>query len=105
MYGTGIGTSLMLIAIGAVLAFAVNIQTSGIDLNTIGVILIVVGLIGLLLSFMMLGDFGSYFGRRSTDRQVYYQETTPHEHGTAPGPHDAHGSVSRVEREERTVHH
>jgi hypothetical protein len=79
MRSTGIGTSLMLIAIGAILAFAINFDTNGsIDLNAIGGILMVVGLIGLVLSFVALGDFG-WFG--TTDRHV---TTTGHTHYDAP---------------------
>jgi hypothetical protein len=46
----GIGVSLLLIAAGAILTWAVNATTSGIDINAVGVILMVVGLIGFLLS-------------------------------------------------------
>jgi hypothetical protein len=56
----------MLFAVGAVLAFAVNYQTSGVDLNTIGVILMVVGLIGLLMSFVFLGELDWFGTRRGT---------------------------------------
>jgi len=66
MQGTGLGTSLMLFAVGAVLAFAVDVQTSGIDLNTVGVILMVVGLIGLLMSLMFLGGLDMFGPRRDT---------------------------------------
>ena len=46
----GIGTSLLLIAVGAILKFAVTDTVSGIKLATVGVILIVVGAIGMLIS-------------------------------------------------------
>ena len=46
----GLGTSLFLIAVGAILKFAVTDSVSGVDLSTIGVILMVVGAIGLLIS-------------------------------------------------------
>ena len=46
----GIGTSIFLIAIGAILAFAVDFQVSGVDVHTVGLILLVVGVIGALLS-------------------------------------------------------
>ena len=46
----GLGTSLFLIAVGAILKFAVTDSVSGVDLGTIGVILMVVGAIGLLIS-------------------------------------------------------
>ena len=56
----GIGVSLILIAAGAILTWAVNATVSGLDINTIGVILMVVGAIGLVLSLM----FWSSLGRR-----------------------------------------
>ena len=46
----GIGTSIFLIAVGAILKFAVTDSVSGIELATVGVILMVVGVIGLLIS-------------------------------------------------------
>ena len=50
----GIGTSIFLIAVGAVLKFAVNADVSGIEISTIGVILMIVGVIGLLISLFLL---------------------------------------------------
>jgi len=46
----GIGGSIFLIVVGAILAFAVNAQVSGIDINVIGWILMLAGLIGLILT-------------------------------------------------------
>jgi hypothetical protein len=60
----GIGVSVFLIALGAVLAFAVNVQTTGIDLATVGVILMVVGAIGLVTTLLLFGDRG-WTGRRT----------------------------------------
>ncbi len=51
----GIGTSIFLIAVGAILKFAVTTSVSGIELATVGVILMVVGIIGLLFSLLILG--------------------------------------------------
>ncbi|HWH12746.1 MAG TPA: DUF6458 family protein [Solirubrobacteraceae bacterium] len=48
------GTSIFLIAVGAILKFAVTVTVSGISLQTVGVILMLVGLLGLLLSFFWL---------------------------------------------------
>ena len=48
-----IGTSILLIAIGAILKFAVSVDTEGFNLNTIGLILMIVGIIGLLVSLLM----------------------------------------------------
>ncbi len=50
----GIGTSIFLIAVGAVLRFAVTTTVSGISLATVGTILIVLGIIGLLISMVFL---------------------------------------------------
>jgi len=56
----GIGVSIFLIAVGAVLAWAVNIQTSGVDLHAVGIILVVVGVIGALLSTMFWSSWGGF---------------------------------------------
>jgi hypothetical protein len=58
----GIGTSIFLIAVGAILKFAVTASVSGIDLATVGVILMVAGALGLLLSLFILS--------RATDRRT-----------------------------------
>jgi hypothetical protein len=49
----GIGVSILLIAIGAILAFAVSVTVSGIDLATVGVILMIVGAIGLVVDLLI----------------------------------------------------
>ncbi len=49
----GIGASVFLIAVGAILAFAVNTTVSGISIHTIGYILMIVGAIGLLTSLLI----------------------------------------------------
>lgn len=49
-----LGTSLFLIAAGAVLRFAVSVSTHGFSIHTIGVILMVVGGIGLLISLLWM---------------------------------------------------
>jgi hypothetical protein len=51
----GIGVSIFLLAVGAILTFAVDAQVSGIDLTTVGVILMVVGGIGLLVTLLVWG--------------------------------------------------
>lgn len=48
----GIGTSIFLIALGAILKFAVTASVSGIEIATVGTILLVVGIIGLLISLL-----------------------------------------------------
>jgi hypothetical protein len=60
----GIGVSLILIAVGAVLAFAVTADAEGIEVSTVGWILMLVGALGLLLSLLFWGD--RTWGRRAT---------------------------------------
>jgi Domain of unknown function (DUF6458) len=48
----GFGGSLFLLAVGAVLAFAVEVEAEGFNLNTIGIILMVVGAVGLVLTLV-----------------------------------------------------
>ena len=60
----GIGVSLILIAVGAILTWAVNATVSGLEINTIGVILMIVGAIGLLLSLMFWSSWGGFGGAR-----------------------------------------
>jgi hypothetical protein len=59
----GTGVSVFLIAVGAILAFAVDVRTNGIDLETVGVILMIVGGIGLLASLLFWSRM-SPMGRR-----------------------------------------
>jgi hypothetical protein len=49
-----VGTSILLIAVGAILKFAVHTSVSGISIQTIGVILMVAGAVGLVLSLLWL---------------------------------------------------
>jgi hypothetical protein len=56
-----IGASLFLIAIGAILKFAVSANASGVDIQMIGVILMIVGAVGLVISIIWAST------RRRTD--------------------------------------
>ena len=64
----GIGVSLFLIAVGLILWLAVNVDTDGtIDVNMVGIILVIVGAIGLLLSLIFWSSWGGFGGwRRET---------------------------------------
>jgi hypothetical protein len=61
----GISLSILLVAVGAVLTWAVSAEVSGVDITAVGVILMVVGLIGLLLSLVFWSSWGG-FGARDT---------------------------------------
>ena len=62
----GLGLSIFLIAVGAILAWAVSVDTNGIDLNMVGVILMIVGILGLLLSLIFWSTWGGFGGTRRT---------------------------------------
>jgi hypothetical protein len=66
----GIGVSLILIALGAILAFAVNATVSGVEITTVGWILMAVGLAGLLLSLMFWSSWGGFGGERTARRRT-----------------------------------
>jgi hypothetical protein len=70
----GIGASLFLIAVGAILTFALHFHVAGVDINVIGWILMVVGALGLIVTLIIWG------GRRrsvvSADPTGYRRTTT-----------------------------
>ena len=70
----GIGTSLFLIAVGAILYFAVNASISGLSIATIGIILMIIGVIGLLISLFLVSSWRRGPGERTVvrDRDPYY---------------------------------
>ena len=61
----GIGVSLILIAVGAVMAFAVSVTGHGFNVHTIGIILLVVGAIGALASMVFWSSWGGFGGTRN----------------------------------------
>ena len=69
----GIGTSLFLIAVGAILYFAVEADVSGLEISTIGVILMVVGVIGLLISLFMVSS-----ARRAPAERTVVRDREPY---------------------------
>jgi hypothetical protein len=71
----GIGVSLILIAVGAVLTWAVNATVSGLNIHTIGVILMIVGIVGLVLSLMFWSSWGGPAGVRR--RTTYVDDGPP----------------------------
>jgi Domain of unknown function (DUF6458) len=68
----GIGTSIFLIALGAILYFAVNAELSGLEISTVGLILMICGIIGLIITLFLMR--GSGVARERTvvrDRDPY----------------------------------
>lgn len=73
----GISVSLLLIAAGAILKWAVTATTSGINLATVGVILMVVGGVGLVLSLAFWSSWGGFGSRTSrTESTVVHDDAT-----------------------------
>jgi hypothetical protein len=62
----GLGVSLILIAAGAIMAWAVHASSSAFNVHTVGYILLVVGAVGALLSLVFWSSWAGpgYFGRR-----------------------------------------
>ena len=68
----GVGVSLLVIAAGAHLTFAVNVtESNGVDWNTVGIILMIVGGVGLLASLVFWSSWGSWGGGR---RRTYVDD-------------------------------
>jgi hypothetical protein len=64
----GIGVSVFLLAVGAVLTWAVHVTTSGVDIHAIGVILMICGALGLVLSLIFWSSWGGAGVRRTVVR-------------------------------------
>jgi hypothetical protein len=64
----GLGVGIFLTAIGAILAFAVNVDTggTGVNVHTVGLILLAVGILGIILSMVFWSSWGGFGGRRRT---------------------------------------
>ena len=67
----GIGVSVFLLAIGAILTFAVNASVSGLDINVVGIILMICGAIGLLLTMLVFGRDRAPAETVTRERDVY----------------------------------
>jgi len=72
----GFGASIVLIATGAVLRWAITDNLEGVNLATVGLILLIVGIVGLIASLAFWGSWGGFSGTRRTrtrasDGRVY----------------------------------
>lgn len=72
----GIGISLFLIAVGAVLAFAVEVPASGIDLDVVGVILMAVGFAVFLYTMLWWSEAMPWNRSRTIIRERYVEPST-----------------------------
>lgn len=70
------GVSIFLIAVGAILYFAVTTTVSGIDISTVGVVLMIVGALGLAVSLLVLANSRVRQGRTVVQTGVPVQTAT-----------------------------
>ena len=74
----GLGVGILLAAVGAVLAFAVNATVSGVNIHAIGWILLIVGIVGIALSMIFWSSWaGPGYWSSSRRRTTYVEEGPP----------------------------
>lgn len=64
----GIGISVFLLAAGAILTFAVDAEVSGVNLDTVGVIVMVAGTIGLVWALLAASAIGPWHRDQAVER-------------------------------------
>ena len=84
----GVGVSLVLIAIGAIFTFAVTAAVRGVDLAAVGVIFMVVGTAGLMISLLFWESYAPFSGWR-TRRNALEEHTVVHD----PDAHVVHRDI------------
>jgi hypothetical protein len=91
----GISVSILLIAVGAILTWGVTAEAEGLDVSAIGVILMIVGLLGLVISMIFWSSWGGFRRRagyveggpvRTTTPSAPRRTTVVEEEDVAPGP-------------------
>ena len=70
----GLGVSILLLALGAILTWAVNASVSGLSLQAVGVILMIVGGLGLVLSMLFWSSWGGFARRETVVREAPVRE-------------------------------
>jgi hypothetical protein len=91
----GVAVSILLIAAGAILTWGVTAEAEGLDVNAIGVILLIVGILGLVLSMIFWQSWGGFHSRATyvegaparRPRSAWpRRRTVVEEEEVAPGP-------------------
>ena len=70
-----LGFSLFLLALGAIFAFAVEVELPGISINAVGVILMLIGLVGVVLSMLQWTSYSPWGGSSSGVREERVRRT------------------------------
>ena len=73
----GIGVSILLIAVGAILIWGVTGEVAGFDIDAIGVILLVVGVLGIVISMIFWSSWGGPGAWSSRRRTTYVDDGPP----------------------------
>ena len=79
-----IAASIFLIALGAILRYATNLNVEGVNVDTVGLILMLAGAAGLVLSFLQ----EAIWSERAKRRGVAYEEPVARERVVEPPPRD-----------------
>ena len=88
----GISVSILLIAVGAILTWGVTAEAEGLDVNAVGVILMIVGVLGLVISMLFWSSWGgfrrrtAYVDRGAPAPAAPRRTTVVEEQDVAPGP-------------------
>ncbi len=69
----GITVSLLFAAAGAILLWAVDATVSGLNIHTVGVILLIVGIIGFVVSLVFWSTWGGFGGRDAGSAAVVHE--------------------------------
>src|SRR6266702_4032531 len=103
-----LGTSMFLIAVGAILRYAVTATVSGIDLTTVGLILMIVGIVGLVLSLLWMLIWSPRRGGLVRDRVIDVRQGYERDAGHIAGTRhieltELSSQAATVERERPVV--
>jgi predicted membrane channel-forming protein YqfA (hemolysin III family) len=71
-----LGVSIFLLVVGAILTYAVDVTASGFSIHTVGIILMVAGALGLVLSLLFWSSFSPYRRGTPVDADTVVEERT-----------------------------
>jgi predicted membrane channel-forming protein YqfA (hemolysin III family) len=71
-----LGVSIFLLVVGAILTFAVDVTASGFSIHTVGIILMVAGALGVVLSLLFWSSFSPYRRGTPVDGDTVVEERT-----------------------------
>jgi predicted membrane channel-forming protein YqfA (hemolysin III family) len=71
-----LGVSIFLLVVGAILTFAVDVTASGFSIHTVGIILMVAGALGVVLSLLFWSSFSPYRRGTAVDGDTVVEERT-----------------------------